>query len=224
MPVLPHHLVFGLWALVSLCFKTSKKMTSPQDPSLQAPQSIVQFANNNIGAFKQLTVTLTCGTNGGAPFSKLLWILGPNPGFMIAQQQLTKPNQVATTGCILSSSISGPGTTDLAEYQQYMLSNRGRISYIRITTSDPTLYNGYLYLNEMDVNGVISPRPYLLSDYAKVSANSQTYLPTATINVDNMSLSGILSAWFDSVPVGSKVTIVLNYTAYGINAPLTPTA
>lgn len=186
-------------------------------------QQPISVFTNNIGNYPEQTVTLTCGTNSSANFTNLLFLLGPNSLYLVNRQSCTIPNQTATTGCILTSSIANGATAaSLAEYVQYNLCNNGILSGIKIIATNPALYAQTMYMHEMAANGVVNPQPVRLPEFAQASASSSSnYMPFLYIPLQNLSMSRTLSMWFDSVPYSSTVTIIFQYAKYGIDGVVT---
>lgn len=189
-----------------------------------ASQSGVSFVNNNIAALPEMTITLTLGTNSSANFSNLMWLFGANPAFLASNQSLNQPNQTATTGSILASTVSSGDSAGLAEYKAYMQGNTGLVREIEIIASAPsTIYSGYLFFNEFAVNGVVTPKRYVLAKYAQISANTNTFLPNLILPNINLGITRTLAAWFSTIAYSSTVSIILRYEGYGISSPITTT-
>lgn len=158
------------------------------------------YKANNFNQTKTLKITLAVDSNGA--ITNALVFPGPNPVFMATALGVTLPNQGHYT---LSSSMSKNDATGLTEFRAMLAQVGLHIKRIYITTTDPTLWNGSLWLGESSINGINSPEEITLSDKA-TSIGGGSYDKSLTLDRD-FANTGNFFMYFSNLPASSTTTI-----------------
>lgn len=173
----------------------------------------VTIAKNNINALQEFQITLFNGTGGAK--TNLLLFPGPVPAWLISRLGCTETNQTATTGQLLSSSVSANDATGYTQMKAYLAQMGFQIDYIRFQTSDTTLYDGSLWIGEVPVNGILAPEEIVLAPYATVIGGGGTYDKSLTIADRTFNNTRNFFMYLSNVPASSTTRIAFGISLVG---------
>ena len=174
----------------------------------------------NVLANNELVITLTIGATNVNSGNNILIIQSLTPYKVVSALSCAVPDQ-QSVGVKLSSNLNAADTNGLADWNRYINLAGLRIKYIRIFTTDTTLYNKNLNYGIMPYTGNSQPAWFPLGLYAKDSNSGfsknliiDTYPDGSPLN---MPLTSMTYMYFDTLPTSATVTLTLGVAGDGQN-------
>lgn len=174
--------------------------------------STTAIVKNNLRTTQEFKLTIVTDATGVGTNLNLLVIPGPVPTLLASKFATTLPDQQHTT---ISSSVSAGTAGGYTELKQYLAQVGMHISYVRIQTTDTSLYNGSLFIGEMPVNGIAAPEEIVLSDYATTIGGGGTYDKTLKITDRAFANTKNFFMYFSQMPLSATVSIALGIDGIG---------
>lgn len=174
----------------------------------------------NYAPLAELLITVTTGATNVNSGNNLLIIKSLTPTKVVSALSCALPDQQAANAT-LTSSVSTNSSTALAEWYQYINLAQLTIGYIRINTTDVTVYDGKLNYGVMPETGISQPVYWPLANYAKLTGTS--YAKDLLIN---SMPDGSRMVWpitnqtylyFDNIPNSCTVKVYLGIIGRGQN-------
>jgi hypothetical protein len=194
------------------------RQTTPAGSALSNPvqSNTARLTKGNINPNNELVVTLVADATNVNNGNNILIIEGLTVNKIKAALSAAVPDQDHVK---LSSSLTTNDADGLADWNRYVNSANLLVRYIRIVTSDTTLYDGNLKFGIMPFNGTSLPAYWPLYGYAKNGSNGYA----KDLIIDTMPNGQPMSfpitpntyLFFDTLPTSATVSIALGIVGDG---------
>lgn len=174
------------------------------------------FVQGNVTPNQELKITITSGASPNNSGANILILQSMVPYKVISLLSAAVPDQSNVT---LSSSVSAGNANGLADWNRWVQNQGLTVSYIRIYTSDTTLYAGNLNYGIIPFVGSTQPAWWPLPNYAK--NGSSGYAKDLLINTmpDGSAMNWAITKntylYFDTLPASSTIYVYLGISGTG---------